>query len=103
MPYREVSEPDYAQVAAETFVLEEFGFGVSLLGGRCPRCQAAIQVPVVDRVVRTVQFDDVETAELTGGARAVPIICTCTETHPGRPVDQVGCGAYWIFNLPARS
>ena len=97
VPYREVSEPGYAELAAATFVIEEFGVGMSLLGGQCPRCQVAIEVPLIDGVFRS------DLATSAGALRAVPIICTCTEAHPGRPVDRVGCGAYWIFDLPAGS
>ncbi|MFI6678472.1 hypothetical protein [Kribbella sp. NPDC050470] len=99
VPYREVSEPGYAEQAAETFVIETFGVGMSLLGGVCPRCQAAIEVPLVDGVFRALSA----TERAEGGHHAVPVICTCSETHPGRPDDRVGCGAYWIFNLPANA
>ncbi|MFI7060573.1 hypothetical protein ACIBL3_06290 [Kribbella sp. NPDC050124] len=100
VPYREVSEPGYAEKAAETFVIENFDVGMSLLGGVCPRCQAAIEVPLVDGIFRSAPTT--ERAE-RNGHHAVPVICTCTEAHPGRPDGRVGCGAYWIFNLPAGS
>jgi hypothetical protein len=100
VPYREVTEPDYAEQAAATFVIEEFGVGMSLLGGRCPRCRVAIEVPLIDGVFRSDRAADSGRA---ASVRAVPIICTCTEAHPGRPDDRVGCGAYWIFDLPADS
>jgi hypothetical protein len=97
VPYHEISEPGYAEQAAATFVIEEFGVGMSLLGGRCPRCDVAIEVPLIDGVFRS------RLATGAGDAQAVPIICTCTEAHPGRPDGRVGCGAYWIFDLPAGS
>jgi hypothetical protein len=100
VPYREVSEPGYADQAATTFVIEEFGVGMSLLGGQCPRCRVAIEVPLIDGVFRG---DRAAGTAQTASVRAVPIICTCTEEHPGRPDDRVGCGAYWIFDLPADS
>lgn len=100
VPYREVSEPGYAEQAAATFVIETFDVGMSLLGGVCPRCQAAIEVPLVDGVFRRTLSTN-ERAE--GDHQPVPIICTCSEAHPGRPDGRVGCGAYWIFNLPATS
>jgi hypothetical protein len=101
--YREVSEPDYAEEAAATFVIEDFDIGMSLLSGLCPRCGAPIEVPLIDGVFRGDRAVLVDTAERAGGTRAVPIICTCTEAHPGRPDGRVGCGAYWIFDLPAGS
>jgi hypothetical protein len=101
VPYRELSEPDYAETAAATFVIEDFDIGMSLLSGLCPRCGVAIEVPLIDGVFRGDRR--VDTAERAGGARTVPIICTCTEAHPGRPDGRVGCGAYWIFDLPAGS
>lgn len=97
VPYRELSEPGYAEQAAATFVIEEFGGGMSLLGGQCPRCGVAIEVPLIDGVFRR------HLATGAGDVRSVPIICTCTEAHPGRPEGRVGCGAYWIFDLPAGS
>jgi hypothetical protein len=97
VPYREISEPGYAEQAAATFVIEEFGVGMSLLGGHCPRCRVAIEIPLIDGVFRS------HLATGTRDVRAVPIICTCTEAHPGRPDGRVGCGAYWIFDLPAGS
>ncbi|WP_460660169.1 hypothetical protein [Kribbella swartbergensis] len=99
VPYREVSEPGYAEKAAETFVIEEFDVGVSLLGGLCPRCQAPIEVPLIDGVFRAAPAQE----RTERSTHSVPIICTCTEAHPGRPDDRVGCGAYWIFDLPAGS
>jgi hypothetical protein len=100
--YREVSEPDYAEKAATTFVIEDFDIGMSLLSGLCPRCGVAIEVPLIDGVFRGAgSAVRVDTAERAGGARAVPIICTCSEAHAGRPDGRVGCGAYWIFDLPA--
>ncbi|HEY0692786.1 MAG TPA: hypothetical protein VGD71_27565 [Kribbella sp.] len=100
VPYREVSEPDYAEKAAATFVIEDFDIGMSLLSGLCPRCGVAIEIPLIDGVFRGDRAGRVDTAERAGGTRDVPIICTCTEVHPGRPDGQVGCGAYWIFDLP---
>jgi hypothetical protein len=100
VPYREVSEPEYTQLAAKSFVIEDFGSGMSLLSGPCPRCRSAIEVPVIDRVVRAVQFDeDLAPTDI----RTVPIICTCSEAHPGRPAERVGCGAYWVFDIVSRS
>ncbi|MET9269611.1 hypothetical protein [Kribbella sp. NPDC003557] len=119
VPYREVSEPGYAERAAGTFVIENFGVGTSLLGGRCPRCDASIEVPLVDDVFRGDLSGRPGGVTRPGGtsrpggpggpdgpatrSRSVPIICTCTEVHPGRPADRVGCGAYWIFDVPAGS
>jgi hypothetical protein len=103
VPYREVSEPDYAEKAAATFVIEDFDIGMSLLSGLCPRCGVAIEVPLIDGVFRGDRAGRVDTAERAGGTRDVPIICTCTEVHPGRPDGRVGCGEYWIFDLPAGS
>ncbi|MEV0794103.1 hypothetical protein [Kribbella sp. NPDC050459] len=104
VPYREVSEPGYAEQAAGTFVIENFGVGTSLLGGRCPRCDASIEIPLLDDVFRgDLGSRPGGGTGAPGGIRSVPIICTCAEAHPGRPADRVGCGAYWIFDVPAGS
>lgn len=99
VPYREVSEPEYAQQAAETFEIEDYGTGLFLLGGPCPRCLAPIEVPVIGRIVRAIRLRRVY--EQRHDAQTVPVICTCAEAHPGRPEERVGCGAYWTFELPA--
>jgi hypothetical protein len=97
LPYQEISEPDYATEAAKTFQLDKIRVGMWALRGSCPRCRAHLEILVVYDVVvkgRTAptgpEQDDNE-----------PVMCTCDEPHPGRPQGQLGCGAYWIFALPA--
>jgi hypothetical protein len=94
LPYRETTDPDYAATAATTFIIEDHGIGLRLLRGRCPRCAAAIDIPVVRQVVKG------SGQTVTASTSAIePVLCTCDETHDGRPEGRVGCGAYWNFTL----
>lgn len=94
LPYHETTATDYAAAAATTFVIEDHGAGLQILRGPCPRCAATIDIAIVRQVVK-------------GGGPALnvddpiiePAMCTCEETHDGRPEGRVGCGAYWNFAL----
>lgn len=97
LPYRVVTEPEYAANAARTFVVETYPEG-RLLRGDCPRCGATIEVPLVDEMFSRRPVPGPSPAD-----QAEPVICTCREPHPGRPADDVGCGAYWVFVIPAET
>jgi hypothetical protein len=92
VPYQERTEPAYAETAVTTFEIEDYGAGVQILRGLCPRCAAAIEIPVVSHVVKSV-----------GPAADRPpyetVMCMCEESHDGRPEGRVGCGAYWNLEL----
>jgi len=99
LPYREVTNEEYAALAARQFTVEEPKPGTLILRGPCPRCHAVIDIPVVGGIFRTSRL-------LGGNLRArqqadyvEPMMCTCEESHLGRPNDVVGCGAYWTLTL----
>ncbi|MFE5810630.1 hypothetical protein [Streptomyces sp. NPDC056491] len=105
LPYEEITAPEYAALAAALFTLEEGGPDVTVLRGSCPRCGAVLEVPVATQVfrrLRLIPFQDVvrrlRAAPRTGD-RVEPMLCTCEDTHPGRPEGRVGCGAYWTLLL----
>ena len=47
LPYQEITDDSYASQAAPTFTVEESRPGDRVLRGRCPRCQAIIEIPVM--------------------------------------------------------
>lgn len=91
LPYLEVTDEAYATAAAQTFSVVEVEPGTLALRGPCPRCNAVIEIPHVDNVVRS--------ALPSGGAPegGEPMICTCDGLHPNRPDGLYGCGAYWTL------
>jgi hypothetical protein len=92
LPYLETTAPDYAGAAASKFTIEDHGAGLQILRGPCPRCAAPIDIPIVRQVVKSFgAAPDTDNVE--------PVMCTCEETHDGRPEGRVGCGAYWNFAL----
>ncbi|GAA4878811.1 hypothetical protein [Actinomycetospora straminea] len=64
-----------------------------LLHGLCPRCHGPMDFPVVSQANRGTRSK--------GKARTatVPLLCTCTRDHQGRPGGEHGCGAYWNIEL----
>ena len=104
LPYREVTEPNYAQQVAQTFTLEKPHAGITILRGNCPRCDALLELPVVDTMfqgMRTVS-DLFHRRWTTSPAddHVEPMICLCEDEHPGRPEGRTGCGAYWTLLVP---
>jgi hypothetical protein len=97
--YAEVTDPGFAEIAAANFVIEEFSAGL-LLRGRCPRCDAPMEVAVVDVVVKGAGTPSVTYTEDASGGRLEPVVCACPEEHRGRPEGRSGCGAYWLFVIP---
>lgn len=107
VPYHEITEQSYAQLAAQTFTMEKPHPNTVLLRGPCPRCHGLIEVPVVTsifRVSRTLR-DRLHRGERRDrdAPHIEPIICTCEHEHPNRPSDRFGCGAYWMIVIPASS
>ncbi|QGN48116.1 hypothetical protein GKC29_15565 [Micromonospora sp. WMMC415] len=101
LPYREVTDEKYAESAARTFTVDEPDPGTLVLRGPCPRCHALIDIAVVDGVFRTSRL--LGAGPWRRGRSTAdheePMLCTCQESHPGRPDDAVGCGAYWTLVL----
>lgn len=96
LPYREITDQQYAITAAGEFEIEEYRPGILTLRGPCPRCGAIIEIPVVGQVVKGVTPEALSFGE---ASEWEPVICTCEEPHEGRPEGRVGCGAYWNFIL----
>jgi len=100
LPYEEVTTDDFARRAAKEFSATQPVPGTLVLTGPCPRCGAVIQVPVVDGVFKIIlpsagRRDQAPIADRDDE----PVICTCSESHPSRPPDKVGCGAYWLLRI----
>jgi hypothetical protein len=98
-PYVEATEAGYAELAA-AFETSRPAPGTLLLTGPCPRCGAVIRVPVVDGVFRSTGWFRLSPRGTPSSAEHLaPMICTCTEEHPGRPEGRIGCGAYWLLGI----
>jgi len=101
LPYREVTDEEYAVIAASQFTVEEPRSGTLILRGPCPRCHTIIDIPVVSGVFRTSRLlgGKLRHRQQAVADHVEPMMCTCEEGHPGRPDDVVGCGAYWTLTL----
>ncbi|PKV94019.1 hypothetical protein ATK30_4887 [Amycolatopsis echigonensis] len=103
LPYAEVTDPTYAEVAAQNFTVEEVAPDTHVLRGTCPRCNAVLEVPLVGNVFHGMRsIRDVLRKRHTkpsAGDRVEPVICTCEDAHPNRPEGRSGCGAYWTLLL----
>jgi hypothetical protein len=95
-PYIEQTQSAYAALAISTFIATELQ-GVMILSGICPRCEASMEFPVSDRIIRGGPIDEASPAAV----EPTTVFCTCEEPHEGRPDGKVGCGAYWAFELGA--
>ncbi len=91
--YEVLTKDEYSDAAAASFEVRSSTGGVVLLGG-CPRCADPMEFPWVDDSYRGSQTIATPTDAST---RIIPMVCTCTGTHEGRPEDGVGCGAYWAL------
>jgi hypothetical protein len=97
LPYAEVTDEAYAEVAARTFTVEEPHPGTVVLRGPCPRCLAVIDIPIVDFVVsRSFPFAGADAMSSDVG-HVESMMCTCEDPHPNRPDGAYGCGAYWVL------
>jgi hypothetical protein len=86
LPFQVITEDDYAQTFVDACTPTQIRRGV-LLTGPCPRCQDPMEY-------------ELSTGIFLGGAPGgpgdvLPVMCTCSATHPGRPGGDEGCGAYW--------
>jgi hypothetical protein len=89
--YKEKTKPQYAQAAALAFVVDNYGPGLDMLRGPCPRCRALIEIPVFRELVKAGGHH----GETPSAPVGEPVLCTCEEDHEGRPTGRTGCGAYW--------
>jgi hypothetical protein len=105
IPYREVTDPTYAELVAVSFTVEEPEPGILVLRGNCPRCDALLEVPVVGSVFQGMRsINDIfrrRRSTPSGTSHVEPMICTCEDERPNRPDGRTGCGAYWTLLLPA--
>lgn len=100
-PYEEITDPSFATKAAASFEVLPTHGGVTLQG-TCPRCTDPMDFPHVNRVYRLTLRRRSAAARHSGAEQnRVPMICTCTADHPGRPEGLDGCGAYWNVTLGA--
>ncbi|MFY1632867.1 hypothetical protein ACN27F_06180 [Solwaraspora sp. WMMB335] len=106
IPYREMTDPGYAQAAAQSFTVTEVSLGTLVLRGPCPRCHAVIDIPLVHEIFRSSRLlINPNPPAYRPGPRdeyVEPMMCTCVDAHPDRPDDQYGCGAYWTLTITKR-
>jgi hypothetical protein len=103
LSYQSVTDPTYAQLAAGSFALEDFGTAQTL-SGPCPRCRQPMEFTVVRRLLR-----DSDTSVPAGtpappvpSGRSVVLYCTVDSVvYDNTPAGESGCGAYWSLTLPA--
>jgi hypothetical protein len=103
LPYIEMTDDTYAELAAQRFTLEEPGHGTMMLRGPCPRCHAVIEVPVVESIFRSTRGIGFGRRSPGRGesTHVEPMMCTCEDEHPRRPEGEIGCGAFWVLTVSA--
>ncbi|MFJ9643613.1 hypothetical protein [Streptomyces sp. NPDC101206] len=106
LAYAETTDDTYAAAAARTFSVQRPSKGFTLLNGPCPRCRAALSVPLVSDVLRQAGPRRRRTWRIrlrrTGRDALRPydtVRCNCRLPHPGRPEGRRGCGAYWNLRV----
>jgi len=107
LPYQEMTDDGYAELAAQTFTVEQAEPGMYVLRGPCPRCKAIVDIPVVLSIfegMRSLAHPLRAASKTASGDEFVePVLCTCEDEHPKRPQGRVGCGAYWTVIIEAAS
>ena len=103
LPYLETTEADYPHKAASTFTINNYGAGMELLRGPCPRCLALIEIPIFKEIAKGGADLGRSPDEPVGE----PMICTCDEEHEGRvPAGnyiRAGKAACWYWwRMPPR-
>lgn len=96
--WREHSDDSYDDRAAESF---NFKYEPAqeperiVFHGPCPNCAHGFSFIWPLAVVRTAVATSTTATKLP-----VTLYCRCEHAHPGRPDDEVGCGAYWKLKVP---
>ncbi|MEU6367274.1 hypothetical protein ABZ876_16440 [Streptomyces sp. NPDC046931] len=90
-PYRETTAGDFAARYTSGLRIVSADADVAVFSGRCPRCGCDFTYTHTGRVFRSPRR--------APSPAQVPVICTCTADHPGRPPGEEGCGAYWNIIL----
>ncbi|MDX3583385.1 MULTISPECIES: hypothetical protein [Streptomyces] len=99
LPYQETSERHYE---AAPFTVETVDLHLLMLRGQCPRCGAEIEIPVIDTMLSGSRTSlPFHAAQVPAERRWEAVLCTSPAYHPGRPEGAVGCGAYWMVEIPA--
>jgi hypothetical protein len=101
-PYAEKTSKELAQKAAESFKPTESADGI-VLTGKCPECEAVMEIRLFDEVVRGWFPRPSRSAPSVPERRSMPMICTCEYDHADRPANRKGCGAYWNLVLVTES
>ncbi|MEU6979395.1 MULTISPECIES: hypothetical protein [unclassified Streptomyces] len=89
LPYREVTDPSYADAYTAGLRVSDTRDG-AVLSGSCPRCACPFDFSYTRRVFRYPRPGGRSAPAVT-----VPVLCVCEAPHEGRPADEEGCGAYW--------
>jgi hypothetical protein len=93
-PYVVITNNGFADAAAGSFEIRKT-IGGFILVGPCPRCGDPMEFPWVDDSYRRTKT----VITLPETRRVIPMLCTCTGSHDGRPADGIGCGAYWALEV----
>jgi hypothetical protein len=101
LPYEAITDRSFSDAE---FTISPAGLSVLVLSGRCPRCTAQIEIPVLDPLLGGSRAGPgergIDWMQADAEADLVPVLCTCLDPHPGRPDGAIGCGAYWDFHFP---
>ncbi|MFI7357584.1 hypothetical protein ACIBTP_27140 [Streptomyces avidinii] len=104
VPYEETTDPRYAQEVVANHDLAHVKGNDYTLTCLCPRCGAALEIPLFEpdyRALLGARRAAAQPAPAPASAAnpPVPISCDCLGTHDGRPADRTGCGAFWTLTL----
>jgi hypothetical protein len=92
--YEEVTDDAYGVVGAD-FRIEPVREGV-LLTGPCPRCGHTTSWLHLNAAFRGAQSHPPDPRL---DEQLLRMLCRCHGMHPGRPMEEIGCGAYWNILL----
>jgi hypothetical protein len=94
LPYQEISDGAYSSGFAASCTVSSRQTGV-LLAGPCPRCAHFMQTYQAEASQKSIV--------VRAATEEILLMCTCQESHPGRPDGWGGCGAYWTIRLTRAS
>lgn len=98
LPYEEISLPEFAERAAQSFTVERQRPGTLVLRGVCPRCSAPMEFITVDHLIEGTLGPRHRRRHETAPADHTELLyCVCDDQHPQRPTGRKGCGAYWTL------